>query len=84
MTKYAVKAMKGREFFYSKKDVIELGDRSQKILDCAIDSLNALTEGRFACKDNEVWRVCDDVYVCRDYATWKAIIGKNGFRIRRI
>jgi len=84
MTKYAVKSPKGREFMYSKKNVIELGDRTKKVLDYAIDRLNALTVGDLACKDNEVWRICDDDYMCQHYAVWKAIIGKRGFRLERM
>jgi hypothetical protein len=83
MKKYAVKAMKGKEFFYSKKDVIELGNRSKEILDYAINALNDLKTGYFACKDNEVWCICDDEYLLRNYATFKAVIGKNGFRVNR-
>jgi len=81
MKKYAVKAVKGREFLYSKKDVIELGVRTQKILDRVIGSLNALTQGQFVCKDGEVWRVCDDAYMCEYYAEYKAVVGKSGIKI---
>jgi len=79
-----VKALKGKEFLYSKHDVIELGNCTKKILDYAIDSLNALTDGRLACKDNEIWRVCDDAFMCKNYAEWKAVIGKKGFKIKAI
>ena len=81
MTKYAVKAVKGKEFLYSKKDVISLGDRTQKVLDYVINTLNALTQGHFACAENEVWRVCDDAFMCKNYAEYKAVIGKRGFKI---
>ena len=81
---YAVKCLKGKEYMYSKELVIELGKRSKKTLEYAIDSLNALKDGKFACKENETWRICDDVYMCKNYAEYKAIIGKNGFRVKAI
>ena len=85
MSMYAVKSPKGKEFFYSKKIVIDLGNRTKKVLDYAIDALNALSTPHFlSCEPNEVWRLCDDEYMCKGYANYKAVIGKRGFRVTRI
>ncbi len=80
---YAVKAVKGKEYLYSKRQVIDLGKRTEKAYQYAIDSMNNLPVGHtFKCKSDEVWRLCDDEYMCKDYAEYKAIIGKTGFKVR--
>ena len=85
MRKYAVKAQKGREYQYSKENIIDLGNnRTQKTLDKVIDVLNQLTQGTFVCNNNEIWRVCDDDFLCANLATYKMVVTKAGFTIKAI
>ena len=86
MKRYAVKAIKGKEFLQSRKDVIDLGSKSLEIHNKIIKILNDKNPLKNL-NIKECYFIVDFDKMCfsgKDYASYKIIYGKNNLRLKSI
>jgi hypothetical protein len=82
---FAAKSIIGQEFRYSKRLVISIGKKpSLKKQAYIIKSLNETTAPNFKVNEGETWHIYTDDYLEPLFATYKAIVGKDSFKVRLI